>query len=339
MKNFIVPIFIPNVGCPTRCVFCEQPKITSRSPGIPGAEEVFGIIQQAIRSKKYRRSRYREVAFYGGTFTRLPQARMVELLRAVKPFIQKGYFHSIRVSTRPDSLEPERLEIMKSYSVNTVELGAQSLDNRVLEASNRGHSAEDTIEGVAKLREMGFSVGIQLMPGLPEETPESFWHTVERTILLAPDFVRLYPTVVIRGTRLEQMYRAGQYVALGLEDAMELCARAVERFEEEGIPVIRIGLMSSPKLLEKGQVVAGPWHPCFGHLVRSHLFIKKIAQKICGQFEGKQVQVNVNPRDMGMLRGYKTGGLEDLEKAAGVKILSVVPDASVPCSDIRVHSK
>ncbi len=339
MKNFIVPIFIPNVGCPTRCVFCEQPKITSHSQGIPGDKEVCKIVREAIRSKKFRQARHWQVAFYGGTFTGLPYAKMLELLQAVEPFIEEGYFESIRVSTRPDSLAPERLEIMKSYSVGTVELGAQSLDDRVLEASNRGHSAEDTVEGVAKLREMGFSVGIQLMPGLPEETPKSFWQTVERTILLAPDFVRLYPTVVIKGTRLEEMYRRGQYVPLSLEDAVRLCAHAVERFEAEGIRVIRIGLMSSPTLLQEGQVVAGPWHSCFGYLVRSHLFVKKIARKIRVQVEGKRVELKLNPRDMGMLRGYKARGVKGLEKATGVKVLSVVADASVPYGDIRVDSK
>ena len=337
MRTFIVPIFIPNVGCPARCVFCEQPRITSQSSGIPSADEIRGILWEAISSRKYEKAMNPQVAFYGGTFTRLPLGKMVELLEAVKPFIKDRYFESIRISTRPDSLDSERLEIMKSYCVGTVELGAQSLDNRVLEAANRGHTAEDTIEGVAKLREEGFSVGIQLMPGLPRETEESFRKTVERTIMLRPDFVRLYPTVVIKGTKLAEMYRLGQYTPLGLGCAVRMCAEAVERFEGEGISVIRIGLMSSPTLLQPGQVVAGPWHRSFGDLVRIHVYLNKIVRRIQGELAGRAVRIEVNPKDIGLLRGHKNKGLHGLQEATGMRIVSVAADQSVPRSDIRIQ--
>ena len=336
MKAFVVPIFIPNVGCPTRCVFCEQPRITSQSPGIPSPETVSKTLWQAIKSKKYKGSKHAQVAFYGGTFTRLPLTKMVELLKAVKPFIEEGYFESIRISTRPDSLAPDRIELMKSYWVKTVELGAQSLDDRVLAAANRGHTAQDTIDGLRKLRSAGFSVGIQLMPGLPLETKESFQQTVMKTIKLRPDFVRLYPTIVIEGTKLAEMYRSGRYTPLSLEDAVDICAEAVTRFEEEQIPVIRIGLMSSPTLLQDGQVLAGPWHPSFGELVRARVYQNKIAQGVPKGLEGRRIHVSVNPKDLSLLRGHKNRGLRYLEGITGASVVSVDTDVSVEPNEIRV---
>jgi len=336
MKAFVVPIFIPNVGCPTRCVFCEQRRITSQSPGIPSPETVSKTLWQAIKSRKYKGSKRAEVAFYGGTFTRLPIRKMVELLEAVKPFIEKGYFESIRISTRPDSLATERIELMKSYRVKTVELGAQSLDNRVLAAANRGHTAQDTIDGLRKLRSEGFSVGIQLMPGLPHETKESFQQTVMKTIELRPEFVRLYPTIVIEGTKLAEMYRSGRYTPLSLENAVDICAEAVSRFEEEGIHVIRIGLMSSPTLLQDGQVLAGPWHPSFGELVRARVYQNKIAQGVPKGLEGRRIHVSVNPKDLSLLRGHKNRGLRYLEGITGASVVSVDTDVSVEPNEIRV---
>jgi len=337
MKAFIVPIFIPNVGCPTRCVFCEQPRITSQPTQIPSPETVSQILCQALRSRKYRSAECAQVAFYGGTFTRLPLGKMKELLEAVRPFVEKGYFESIRVSTRPDALELDRLELMQSYGVRTVELGAQSMDDKVLVASNRGHTVADTVEGVGKLGKMGFCVGIQLMPGLPGETEGSFQQTVTKTIGLRPDAVRIYPTVVIKGTKLARMFEEGHYTPLSLDKAVRVCADAVIRFEAEGIKVIRIGLMSSPRLLQEGEVIGGPWHPCFGGLVRSLVYHMTIALAIPKGIEGKDISVIVNPRDEALFRGYRNQGLHYMEKNTGARVLSVVTDPHIQRSEVRIN--
>ena len=336
MKAFVVPIFLPNVGCPTRCVFCEQPRITSEPPGIPSPEAVSRILWQAVRSPRYKGPQGAQVAFYGGTFTGLPLKKMVELLEAVRPFIDKGYFDSIRVSTRPDLLAPHKIELMKSYMVKTVELGAQSMDDQVLAASNRGHSSQDTVEAAERLKRAGLCVGIQLMPGLPGETRESFDQTVAKTIELRPGFVRLYPTVVIDGTKLAEMFRSGLYKPLELEDAVKMCAEAVIRFEQHGICVIRIGLMSSPGLLKEGQVVAGPWHPCFGELVRARVYQDRIIQEFPKDLKGKGIILRVNPRDLSFLQGHGRKGLRRLERATGARVISVSPDASVHPAEVRM---
>ncbi|RLB42317.1 MAG: radical SAM protein [Deltaproteobacteria bacterium] len=336
MRAFIVPIFIPNVGCPTRCVFCEQPRITSQSSSVPTPEEITGILRQAITSKKYRKGIDAQVAFYGGTFTRLPHSKMEGLLEAIRPFIEQGYFHSIRVSTRPDSLFRSKLLLMKTYGVKTVELGVQSMDDNVLRMSNRGHGSQDTIAGVKKLKDFGFSVGIQLMPGLPGDNRDSFRKTIEATIALSPHSVRLYPTVVIEGTQLAKMYREGRYQPLCLEDAVEMCAEAVIRLQQYGIPVIRIGLMSSPRLLEPGQVVAGPWHPSLGDLVRSTVYAWRIAAKIPEEVRGKRISIAVNPADLPLLRGHGGAGIKRLESKTGAKVIGIEPTSTVESNQVLV---
>jgi len=166
-------------------------------------------------------------------------------------------------------LSEDKLDILDSFGVSTVEIGAQSMDNRVLRLSNRGHTARDTVNAVRTLKERGFKVGIQLMPGLPGDSEEVCTETIGKVIDLQPDMARLYPTLVIRGTRLAQWYEQGKYTPMEIKDAVEICKDACIRLESSGIPVIRIGLMSSPSLLKKGEIIAGPWHPSLGFLVRS----------------------------------------------------------------------
>ena len=186
-----MPIFIPNQGCPHRCVFCEQERITSQSGQQVRKRHVAQVLEKAIRSKGFDPGKKPEIAFYGGTFTRLSFDRMLELLKAATPFIEKGFFHSIRVSTRPDALDEDRLKAMRDNGVSTVELGAQSMDDRVLELSKRGHSSGDTVRAVQSLKRYGFRVGIQLMPGLPGDSKEGFYSTIKKVIAMHPDMVRL----------------------------------------------------------------------------------------------------------------------------------------------------
>ena len=274
--SLIIPIFIPNQGCPNRCVYCKQETITNQSNQPVHAINIKKILDEAIKSNRFDASADPEVAFYGGTFTKLSKGRMEELLGAVAPYVRKGFFRSIRVSTRPDELDVERIALMKRFGISTVELGAQSMDEEVLKLTKRGHTVKDTIESVQLLKRHGLRVGIQLMPGLPGDSEERFMKTVEKVVELQPNMVRLYPTIIICGTELERWYNEKRYQPLELEEAVNICQKACVRFEKEGIPVIRIGLMSSPTLLEKGEIVAGPWHRSFGFLVRSGIHQKKI---------------------------------------------------------------
>jgi len=335
-KPLIVPIFIPYQGCPHRCIFCEQEKITSQGRRLFGKAYVEQILNKAIHADGFSARRRPEIAFYGGTFTSLPLGQMQDLLKAARPFIGQGYFSSIRVSTRPDALDGIRLAIMKDNGVTTVELGAQSMDDNVLVLSKRGHTAEDTAKAVQLLQRSGFRVGLQLMPGLPGDSEDIFYSTIAKVIDLRPDMVRLYPVVVIRGTELASLYEKGLYEPLDLDNAVAICMESCVRLEGQGIPVIRIGLMSSPSLLEEGQIMAGPWHPAFGFLVRSGIYQQSIESDLPGPGEAENIEILVSRKEVPLIRGYKNQGLRGIKTKTGVKMIKIKSDDSIPEGSVRV---
>jgi len=337
-KTFIVPVFIPNQGCPHRCVFCEQEKITAEQKGRVDARRVARIIETAISSRRFNPA-HAEVAFYGGTFANLNLQVMEELLGAVSPFLKKGMFTGIRVSTRPDSLDPEKLALMKRGGVRTVELGVQSMDDHVLALSGRGHSAQDSEKAVGLLKNLGFQVGVQLMPGLPGDSRAVFLSTVEKIIGLEPNMARLYPALVIKGTALARMYERGDYLPLGLPEAVEICAESCTILEKAGIPVIRIGLMSSPTLLLQDQILGGPWHTAFGFLVRCRMYQKAIASQLPSRGRLEKLGIRVRDRDVPLLRGYKNEGIQWISMMTGAEVLAVEGDRSIPPGRLEVFGK
>jgi histone acetyltransferase (RNA polymerase elongator complex component) len=337
MKPFIVPFFIPHEGCPYRCVFCDQEGITGWARGQIGPRQIEEALHQALKSPKFRQRRPRQIAFYGGTFTSLPRKRMQSLLDAAAPHIHPDGFDGIRVSTRPDCLETRELALLKSRGVTLVELGAQSMVDEVLECSARGHTARDTAEGVARLREWGFRVGIQLMPGLPGDTPARFQRTVADVIRLRPDTVRLYPAVVLRGTVLAKWYASGRYRPLTLEDAVAACTDACLRLEEAGITVIRVGLLDSDLLQDPDSIVAGPRHPALGALVRSAVYHRRM-EPFLRQGRGAQVLTLHAPRrEVSWLRGHRNQGLAAISQLTGARTIAVHPDDSVPAGTLRIE--
>ncbi|MBW1723193.1 MAG: radical SAM protein [Deltaproteobacteria bacterium] len=321
----IVPIFIPNQGCPHRCVFCQQERITACSHELVSTRRIRDIVETAMHSSGFRTRRPREIAFFGGTFSGLPVSEIIRLLDAVRPYLERGEFDSIRVSTRPDTLDEERLEILSRFGVSTIELGAQSMDDEVLEKSRRGHSAEDTVRAVGLLKERGFKVGLQLMPGLPGDSEARFRDTIEKVLKLTPHMVRLYPAIVIRGTRMAQMFREGTYRPLNLEDAVRLCADSCIRLESQGIPVIRIGLMSSSSLRAEGQILAGPWHEAFGHLVRTMIHQKNIGPLLPEYGIAEKIRLRVPAREISLVRGHRNQGLHWIKKRTGAGAVEVIP--------------
>ncbi len=337
LRPFIVPIFIPNMGCPHRCIFCEQQRITSQASQDLKGKDIEDILDRVIRSRNFNQLMVPEIAFYGGTFTGLPVDRMEEFLEVAARYTKGGPFLSIRVSTRPDALDPERLKIMKSNGVRTVEVGAQSMDDQVLRLSRRGHSAQDTVKAVEVLKRYGFRVGIQLMPGLPGDSKEKFHETITRVIDLGPHSVRLYPALIIRGTGLARLYREGRYRPLDLTEAVDICLEGCMRLENEGIPVIRIGLMASPSLLEEGQIVAGPWHPAFGFLVRSAIHQKMIGPDLPGPGTASHIRILAPQRDIPLVRGHRNQGLRLIEKKTGASVLGVQADNTIPRGRVRVE--
>ena len=338
-KPLIVPIFIPNEGCPYRCIYCQQEKITDRPPNPFNADDVKETLERAIASARFDQARTREVAFYGGTFTELPLARMEELLEAVTPYMERGAFDAIRVSTRPDAIDEQRLDLLRHFGIATVELGAQSMDDEVLTLSRRGYRAERVISSVRLLREYGLKVGIQLMPGLPGDSEEKFLRTVEAIVRLRPEMVRLYPTLVIRGTELAAWYRRGRYRPLALEEAVKICRDSCIRLEGEGIPVIRIGLMASPSLSAQGEILAGPWHEAFGFLVRSDIFYQKLEPHLPMPGEAKKIKIRVSPKEIPLARGYRNEGLRRIEKRTGAMVEGVYSEGSLSEGQIEVERR
>ncbi|HUT72367.1 MAG TPA: radical SAM protein [Desulfatiglandales bacterium] len=333
-SHFIIPIFIPHQGCPHRCVFCQQNTITNRAEGIPSADGIRNIIELAIQSKRFPGRGPKEVALYGGTFTALPNTTMREILDVVRPFLKNGTIQSIRLSTRPDALGKDKLLILESYGVSTVELGVQSMDDKVLLLAQRGHSSSDTATAFTVLKERGFKAGVQLMPGLPGDSAGRFMETINKVVALKPDMARLYPTLVIRGTKLAQWYKQGTYTPLGLEETVNLCKEACIRLEDAGIPVIRIGLMSSPALLKQGEIIAGPWHPSLGFLVRSAIHLEKVKPSLPFVGKKRSIVLFAPQKETPLIRGHKNRGIQQIEAITGASVKGVVSDNSVPAGEI-----
>ena len=258
----IIPIFIPHAGCPHQCVFCNQKKISGQKTA--SAEAVRQQIEKYLHWIKPGKEN--EAAFYGGSFTGLDMELQEELFKPVDKLLQEGIIGSVRLSTRPDYIDEERLALLKKHNVSTVELGVQSLDDSVLELAGRGHNAASVAKAVELLRAHGFKTGLQLMCGMPGQTAKSFMATVAESIALKPDMVRLYPLLVIKDTPLEETYRSGKFTPLGVDAAAELCAAALQKFTGNGINVIRIGLQPDDELCSPGNIVAGPFHPVMAAL-------------------------------------------------------------------------
>lgn len=267
MKHHIIPIFISHRGCPFQCVFCNQVKINGEDGNVSPAE-VSEIIERHLENPKAECETV-EVAFFGGSFTCMPMDFQTALLSVAMKYKESGKISHIRLSTRPDGISKETLENLKEHGVDIVELGVQSMDNEVLSETKRGYTAEQVCDAVRLLKNFGFKIGLQMMVGLPVDNYEKMRATGVRLSLLSPDFVRIYPTLVVRNTELERSYRAGFFQPLSISEAVNICADLLLFFEWKRIPVIRIGLQPSENLTWGRDVVSGPFHPSFRQLVES----------------------------------------------------------------------
>ena len=326
------------MGCPHRCVFCDQASITGHSERTLAPEQVRAQISERVDLRGKDRGKT-EVAFYGGNFLGLPKSQRNILLDEAQRFVNQGDVDSIRFSTRPDTVIKEALDSLASYTVSVVEVGAQSMDDTVLSLSRRGHTAEDTRRAVGLLKERDFQVGLQIMPGLPGDTAVSILETGQRVAALHPDSVRIYPTVVVKSTVLERWYRSGQFTPLSLEDAVDLVKRLYLLFERQGISVIRMGLQTSVSLQGKGTVVAGPFHPAFGHLVHSAVFLDMALRALEAEgAESKRVTLRVHPNDVPKLRGLANENIRQLIQRFHLAGLQVLSDPRLPPNVLRVES-
>ena len=296
---FVIPYFIPHQGCPHQCLFCNQNSITGETFSTADIHaDINRVIKDWLTFRKERKPTH--FAFYGGSFTCLPMDQQSRMLEAISPWVKKGEIDKLRLSTRPDCISPEVCELLKRYNVGVVELGVQSLDNKVLLASRRGHDSKDACIATELLKENGFQVGIQLMPGLPAETRASFMRTVKKAITLQPSFVRIYPVVVVERSGLAELYESGEYTPLSLEMAVVPSAWAMRRFQENDIEVVRTGLQPSHSL-EKS-VIAGPYHAAFGEMVKARQWFRRV-RKILAENGNEKIRFIISARDLSCFNG------------------------------------
>jgi histone acetyltransferase (RNA polymerase elongator complex component) len=262
---YIIPIFISHLGCPFHCLYCQQERITGQQEWLPSPEAISQRIEAFLATRKPQKYSHTEVAFYGGTFTGLQPELMESMLGAAHRFVQMGEVRSLRASTKPDYIFRERLKLLLKYQMDTVELGVQSLDDGVLHGVGRGYDSARVETAVRELKTAGFRVGIQLMQGLPGADEAEALASARKAIRLRPDFVRLYPTVVLEDTALAHLYRRGDYQPWSLETALSVCQSLKNMFKAAKIPIIKMGLEFSTD--ERKGVLAGPYHPRFRELL------------------------------------------------------------------------
>ena len=269
-KHSNISIFVPHIGCPNKCSFCDQRYITGVS-NAPHPEDVEQAVITAVKSKKFN-PKTTEIAFFGGSFTAINRNYMISLLEVASSFVKIGLVSGIRISTRPDNIDEEILMLLKSYNVTAIELGAQSLNDRVLKLNNRGHSAQDVVKASTLIKKHGFELGLQIMTGLYADDNDSLERTAKKVIEIKPDTVRIYPTIVLMGTDLAGLFLDNKYKPQSLSEAVKMASKLYLMFTNAGIKVIRLGLHS----VKEEAFVAGPWHPAFSELCQSQIMLTKV---------------------------------------------------------------
>jgi histone acetyltransferase (RNA polymerase elongator complex component) len=301
MNPLIIPIFLPAMGCRERCLFCNQ---NSTAEGLPSPSSIRNFIETSLnRLPSEKNFREKQVAFYGGSFTAIHKEDQIRYLKEVQPFFASGLIHSIRISTRPDVLDEEILSLLKEYSVKTIEIGVQSMIDEVLLLAHRGHGVADTIDAVSRLKNKKFEVGLQLMIGLPGDTYDRFVQTLDQIIEIKPDFVRIHPTLVLKGALLEDVWRAGEYSPLSLNESIQWLKKGILKLEESSIRVARIGLQPTKEL--ERDYLAGPYHPALHQLIDSAIFYDMALSLLQSSQKNGRVLFLCHPKEISNLRGQR----------------------------------
>lgn len=338
-KEYIIPIFVPHLGCPNSCTFCNQKTISGQSKQVT-AKDVRDTIEYYLSNFKDN-NKYVEVAFFGGSFTGIEEEVQEELLQAAFEYIKQKKVNSIRISTRPDYINKKILKRLKKYKVKTIELGVQSTNNYILSRCQRGHTFEDVKKASKLIRRKRFILGHQMMVGLPESTKLDEINTTKSLIKLKPKIVRIYPVLVIKGTKLEDEYKNNEYIPLTVNQAVERCKEIVAMFNKKNIKVIRLGLQNTNTIDEPGhnesEVVAGPYHPAFRQLVESSMWYDSMLEHI-KQFNTKVkvVEIKANPININNIIGHKKENIKKLNEIYDVEV-NVTSDESIKPGGFKVN--
>jgi len=335
-KPFIIPVFIPHQGCPHRCIFCNQTAITSSKQNLAALEKFSSWVNAFLDYKRKQRHPV-QIAFYGGNFLGLKKETIEGFLNEAAKFVIAGRVDSIRFSTRPDSINEQHLEIIKPFPVSTIEIGAQSMDDHILATANRGHTSLDTERAVALLKERNYKIGIQMMVGLPGDNATKALATGHSIAGLGPDFVRIYPTVVLANSRLAQWYQKGKYRPWSLGRSVSAVKKLLLLFGKKNIRVIRMGLQPSEDLEKDSTILAGPYHPAFGHLVHAEIFLDMATAMLKTQKGAlDKIFIKVHPKSISKMRGLNNKNVDCLKTIFHIKSLRILPDASLPTDKLTV---
>ena len=323
-KQYIITIFVPHLGCPNDCIFCNQKSISGQKKSVT-KEEAKQIIDNYLKEIKDDDAQI-EIAFFGGSFTAIEKEKQEELLQVAYEYIKEEKVESIRISTRPDAIDKETLKRLKKYKVKTIELGVQSSNDYILKRANRGHTFQDVKKASKMIRWNGFKLGHQMMVGLPESTRIDEINTAKALVKLKPKMVRIYPVLIVKNTELEKEYEEGKYEPLSIVQAVEVCKDIVRIFADKNIDIIRVGLQSTDEISdpenEKSEVVAGPYHPAFRQLVESAMWYDAIVGKIKKlNAKVKEVEVTVNPIDSNNVIGHKKENVIKLKDTYNVDLI------------------
>ncbi len=314
MRHYNIPVFVPHTGCPHDCAFCNQKKITGYGTSTT-EQEADRIIREHLET--FKPGSEVQIAFFGGSFTGIPEDEQRKLLEVANKYIKDGKAGGIRISTRPDYITEKILDMLGSYNVTSIELGVQSMSDDVLRANDRGHTAKDVCKAAQLIREYGFELGLQMMTGLYMSSIDTDLETGRKIAKICPDTVRIYPTMVLGGTKLEKLYKEGLYIPQKLDETVELCSLLYELFAEKNIKVIRMGLQATDTICEKGEIIAGAYHSAFGELVLSRIERRKL-EKLAAQCSEKTLKVFVPKNMISKTVGNKRENIRYIEEKYGI---------------------
>ena len=324
-KHSNISIFVPHIGCPNKCSFCNQHYISGKV-NAPMPRDIINAVEIAKNSKNYNPETF-EIAFFGGSFTAIDRDYMLELLETAFKFVKEHSVSGIRISTRPDAINDEILKLLKSYGVTAIEIGAQSLDDEVLSLNERGHKAEAVFSASKLIKSYGFNLGLQIMTGLYGDNDTKLFKTANKCLEIKPDTIRIYPTIVLKNTHLAELYESGVYEPQKIEEAVKICSKLYTLFTENNIKVIRLGLHT----IDETAFVAGPWHPAFSELCQSEIFLNNALNKL--KTKGNY-SIFVNKSDVSKMIGQKKSNIIKLENSGFY--CKVFADKNIKPNEIKI---
>jgi histone acetyltransferase (RNA polymerase elongator complex component) len=310
-SHYIIPVFIPESACPNQCIFCNQ-RFISGAAKAPDAEETRSIIEKYLQSIPSSAEQI-EIGFFGGNFTGIPLYKQKQYLQIANEYYLQKKIHAIRLSTRPDYIDEDRLSLLKEFHVQTIELGAQSLDDEVLQKCGRGHTAKDILDASALIRSFDFNLGLQMMIGLPGDTPEKNIDTAKKIIVLGADNTRIYPLLIIKDTELEEMLHRGEYLPLTMDEAIEQTKKIYLLFEQAGVNILRVGLHPSEGLINGENILTGPFHVSFRELVLTSIWRDLLMSYMKSQSQ-QSIRISVSSEEFNFAIGYDAANKKQFQK-------------------------